>query len=133
MSLHRTPLVIPWWTLHTLYGAFFFLGMAGVVFGSPTLDLSKLDGLTALWGWAAAVSALVALIGSLRDEWETIERWGVLILDATVVFYAANAVILILNGTHPPSSTIFTVIVLVVSLLPVGRGISLLLRAGLRK
>lgn len=130
----RSPLVIPWWALTVVYSGFVVLGLATIVFGSPTLDLTTPHGYILFWGGAVSISALGAAYGSLSPRREVLERWSAVLLVAMVSVWAVFAFVLLF--TNIPASLArspFTIVVFMVTALPLIRALPLLKRSGVRR
>jgi hypothetical protein len=130
---HTAPVWIPRWILTAAYTGFAVLGVLGVIFGSPTLDLTNPDGYTVFWGAAVAAGALTAAIGSITERWEPVERIGNLLMVLTLILYCVDALYLVFGKTDGATSrAVFTGIVCIMTLLPLGRGFYLITRTGIK-
>lgn len=127
----RTPLVVPWWFLTTIYVGFAILGVASIAFGSPTLDLTTPHGYVLFWGIWVTLSGLAAAWGSLSPHRETLERWSATALAAVLLIWSVFAFVLL----FVPGSTgraQFTIIVFMIAALPAVRAAYLLRRSGVK-
>lgn len=134
MKLHnRSPLIVPWWVLTTIYIGFIVLGTAAIVFGSPTLDLTTPGGYTVFWGIAVTLSAVGAVVGSTSPHREALERWSSTVLVSVILSWTVSAfVLLFVGGSESWSRATFTIIVLMVTALPGVRVAYLLRRSGVK-
>jgi hypothetical protein len=130
---HRSPIYVPRWILTATYLGFVVLGVLAIIFGSPTLNVLNPHGYTLIWGVIATIGASIAAWGSMSDRREAIERWGNLIFVLDLIFYCLNALVLVL-GDHEDATqrAVFTGIVLMLTALPLGRGVYLLTRTGVK-
>lgn len=127
----RSPLVVPWWFLTTIYAGFAALGVASIVFGSPTLDLTTPHGYVLFWGVAVTLSGVGGIVGSSSPRRETLERWSATLLAAILLIWSLYAFVLL----FVPGSTSraqFTIIVFMIAALPAVRAAYLLRRSGVR-
>jgi drug/metabolite transporter (DMT)-like permease len=133
-SPDAAPVWIPRWILTAAYVGFATLGVLGVIFGSPTLDLTNPDGYTLFWGAAVAVGAITAAVGSFRERWEPIERYGNLLMVLALILYCVDALYLVFGHSgNGASRAVFTGIVCMMTLLPLGRGFYLITRTGIKR
>jgi len=132
MTSHlREPIPVPRWLFTTKYAIFILVGVAVVWASSPAVDEISPDWLTPIWGMGIIASAAFALVGSLRERFEPLERVAVVVLAALFVVFAIAPVVLVLQGDR--DRTLYSVIALGFSLLPILRSVQLLRTTGLRK
>lgn len=126
----RTPILIPRWVLAIKYGLFILLGVAIWRTTSPSFVQVVGDWYTTAWSWCLIAGAVVALLGSLREKTEKIERIGASALACLLLAYAVAPLNLVLRGD--PDRTAFSVVALIVSLLPLARSLQLWIGKGHR-
>lgn len=125
----RTPVVIPRWVLTLKYGLFVLLGAVVWWASAPSVDDVTPDWYTPTWGICLAAAASAAFVGSLRVQWEMpIERWAVSLLASLMFVYALAPISLVIAGNADRAS--FSVVALVISILPTARAVQLLRRTG---
>lgn len=128
----KHPLIVPRWVLAGIYVGFVILGGVAIAFGSPTLDLTTPSGYAAIWGCIAAVSAIGCFVGSIREAWEPLERWSLVVLMSVVIVYLVSALWLLFVDGGSLSRASFTVIVIMITALPATRAAYLLTRTGIK-
>jgi hypothetical protein len=126
----RTPILIPRWVLALKYGLFILLGVAIWRTTSPSFVQVVGDWYTTAWSWCLIAAALVALVGSLSERTEKVERVGVSALACLLLAYAVAPLNLVLRGD--PDRTATSVVALIVSLLPLARSLQLWIGKGHR-
>lgn len=125
----REPIHVPRWMLTAKYFAFMILGILSVIGGISSLELATFDAFTTYWSAGLVVSAAVAMVLSMRKEWEPKEKWAVLIVASLIVSWATAAIWrAAVEGDLGRITGAFGV--LVISLLPVTRALGLLRNAG---
>lgn len=131
---NRSPIFVARWILTASYLGFVGLGVLAIIFGSPTLNILNPHGYTLIWGSVAVVGAGVAALGSVSERRESIERWGNLLFVLDLIFYCINALVLVLGDhEHATQRAVFTMFVIMLTALPLGRGIYLLTRTGVKR
>jgi hypothetical protein len=126
----RTPILIPRWVLALKYGLFILLGVAIWRTTSPSFVQVVGDWYTTAWSWCLIAGAVVALLGSLREKTEKVERVGASALACLLLAYAVAPLNLVLRGD--PDRTATSVVALIVSLLPLARSLQLWIGKGHR-
>jgi len=112
--------------LVVMYSGFVGLGVVSAVAGIPSLDLTTPDGYVTPYALAIAVCAVVALVGSTAEARERTELTGALPLFCLLTAYAGAAGLRSLEGNLGTAA--FSIVVLMITLVPAARGISLLRR-----
>lgn len=125
----REPIHVPRWMLPGKYFAFMILGVLSVIGGISTLELATFDAFTTYWSAMLVLSSAVAMVLSLRAEWESAEKWAVLVIASLLISWATAAIIrAATEGDVGRIAGAFAV--LVISLLPATRALGLLRNAG---
>jgi FtsH-binding integral membrane protein len=132
MQYLRTPLTVPRYVLTVKYALFIALGAAvGTASAPSSFEAITPDWYTPIWGALLALSALLALIGSLRESREALERWSVSAVASLLIGYAFAPIVLVLAGDSDRLA--YSVVALTVAMVPVARAIQLLKRTGIKK
>lgn len=131
----REPLFIPRWLLGAKYVGFTCLGIVSLIYGIPTLDLSTFQGYVTLWAMALLLSSLLALFGSRRKRYERAEAWGAVGITAVMCGYAFGSIALVVSAPSPGQAygrAGFTIVLLMLTMVPLSRALYLLRRTGIR-
>lgn len=132
MSLWRKylgePVFIPRWALVIQYAFFVLLGAAINIATSPSFSIIAPGSWSSIWAVGIQLSAIGALIGSIKPKWEPLERWAALLLVALLFGYAFAPIELLLRGDA--TRTTYSAMALILSILPTARVASLVFRAG---
>jgi len=121
--------------LTTKYIFFAILGLLSVIGGIETLNILTFEGYTTYWSGLLIIAAAIAAIGSKKEEWESVEKWGA-VFSASLLGSWSVAALLRACGIGGEEADFgraagaFTV--LVITLLPATRAIFLLRRARTR-
>jgi hypothetical protein len=131
-AANRPRVEMPRWFLGLLYAQFAVLGVVSAVRGVPTLDLTTFQGYTTFWGAGVAITAGASAVFAAREKWEKWERWTVTGLGSGIVGYAYGALTLVSSGTPQESSArvAFSIVLIIIGTLLLGRALQLLLRTG---
>lgn len=127
----REPIVVPRSLLTLKYALFILFGASVLWASAPSLNQFTPDGYTGYWASFVSIASIVCLIGSTSNKrpYESIERWGALVLASLLVIYAFSPIILVLNGDSDRAA--FSVAALIVSILPTARALALIRRTGI--
>ena len=126
----REPIIIPRWVLTVKYAVFILLGVTVFIASSPAVDEVTPDWLTPIWGIGISVSAVIALVGSLTQRLEVLERWACAVLASLFLVFALAPIVLVIQGDE--DRAMYSVIALGFALLPIARAAQLLSRTGMQ-
>lgn len=126
----RSPIVIPRWVLILKYALFVLMGLSVWWASAPAVDALTPDWYTPVWALGVTLSATVAVIGSARERWESLERLAAVALASLLIVYAVSPIVLVLEGDADRAA--FSVVALVVCLMPAARAVQLIKRTGIR-
>lgn len=134
----REPITIPRWALSLKYLGFVALGVATSFAGVPSLQEATWRAYTIYWAAALTVVAVFAALGSLRAEWEAIEKWGAVGISSILSAYTFASIVITSHmfetgDPGAPGRVAFTIILGIINMLPIGRSISLLRRTGMHR
>lgn len=134
MRIGSDPIFVPRWMLTAKYFILALLGLAVAIATAPSLVESLGHGLSTIWGFGIALSALVAAYGSLSSDarHEFIERWSGSALVVLLLVYAFSPVWIIFTEGDL-DRVVYSVTALGLSGLPLLRALYLLRRTGLNK
>jgi hypothetical protein len=124
----RDPIIVPRWLLVVQYALFIGVGLAIAWATSPSFSAIAPGSWSEVWAIGLSASSAVALIGSTRKRWESLERWACLLVCGLLFGYAFAPIILLLQGDA--DRTVYSTMALILSLLPSARLWYLLRRAG---
>lgn len=108
------------------YLLFAIYGLSSAIAGAPTISTAVSSAYAFGWSIALTVAAILALIGSLREQWEGLEKWAAVavvgLLSTTVVasFHLA--------GMGDVNRVAFSVLLVIVTLLPAARAAALIIQ-----
>jgi hypothetical protein len=125
----QEPIIVPRWLLVLQYAFFMLLGVAIAVATHSTFSEVSPGSYTEVWAMGITASAAVAFIGSFHERWEAVERWAALTLCSLLIGYAIAPIELLLQGDS--TRTAYSVLALMISLLPSTRVALLIKRTGL--
>ena len=120
-------LVIPRWLLTIKYALFALFGIAAIIAGAPSLYATVGALYAFYWAIGLTIASIVACVSSLfeSDRAETVEKWAAV---AIVAFLSANvAGAITLVGLGEGNRVAFSVLLLIVTLLPAARAVALML------
>jgi peptidoglycan/LPS O-acetylase OafA/YrhL len=128
-ALVNSPILIPRWLVALTNALFVVLGVALIVAGSPSVDLSTPHGYLLPYGALMTGFAVLALFGSAMNKpWaETIETIGSLGVFCLLTVFVASTGGPALKGDANRAA--LAVVVLICSILAAWRGFSLLFAA----
>jgi len=122
----QVPIYIPRWVLTVKYALFIVLGLAVLWTTAPSLQVVTGDPYTQGWSGCVIVAATCALVGSTQKKLERLEKWSAAGLACLFIVYALSPIILVLQGDADRAA--YSVVALIVSLLPTARALQLLNR-----
>lgn len=119
-------LAIPRWLLTVKYGLFTVYGILASIAGAPTLANSVGESYAFVWSIGLALTAAIACVASIWDgpRGEQIEKWAAIAVVALLSAFLVGAVDLAVAGDTNRVS--FSVLVLIVTLLPAARAAALI-------
>lgn len=126
------PAIVLRVSLVIIYGLYAYGALIAFLVGVPIFDLTTPQGWTPVWAVLLGVSALVCMIGSIKDEWQRTERWAALGLSAAILAYIVPLHLVgYLEGDL--SRQFIAVIATIAGVLPIGRFVYLVAQTGKRK
>lgn len=132
MRYLRTPLTVPRYVLTVKYALFIALGVAvGTASAPSSFREITPDWYTPIWGVLLSLSALLALLGSLKEPGEALERWAASAVSCLLIGYAFAPIALVLEGDTDRLA--YSVVALTVAMVPTARAIQLLKLTGMKK
>lgn len=128
----RQRIDLPRWVLTLIYSLTLPLAAAIIWATSPSLDefFASIEWMTPVWAAALGLTGAVTAIGSLREEWEALERWSSLGLACLLVFYAFSPLWLVIQGDA--DRAVYSMTAFMIMVMPWWRTIGLLRRTGLK-
>lgn len=132
MNYLRSPLTVSRYVLTVKYALFIALGVAVATASAPSSfrEITP-DWYTPIWGVTLSLAAFLALLGSLKESREAMERWSVSTVACLLIGYAFAPIAFVLGGDTDRLA--FSVVALTIAIVPVGRSVQLLKGTGLRK
>ncbi len=124
-------LEVPRWVLTAVYLPVIVVGLFVWLASSPTFDLTVPEGFQAFWGIALSATALVATISSIRERFEVVERWAVMIMSSLLIGFACAPLQLVFGGDWDRAT--YSTIAIALSVIPTYRATSLIIRTGRRR
>ena len=124
-------LAVPRWIVSTLYFLFAALGVAALIIGVPTIELTTPEGWVGIWGVVVTATATVCALTSLRERFEVIERWAALLLVAFLDSYTIWAWVLVsYGGQQAVNRGAFAIVLTIMAFIPTIRLAYMLARVG---
>lgn len=119
-------LVIPRWLLTVKYALFAVFGVVALIAGAPSLSVTAGAIYAFYWAIALVIAAVVAFIASLYESKraEAVEKWAAVALVALLSANLAGAISLV--GLGDLNRAAFSVLILLVTLLPAARAVALI-------
>lgn len=81
------PAIVLRVSLVLTYALYVYGAIIAFLAGVPIFDLTTPQGWTSVWAVLLAVSAAFCMVGSVKDEWQAVEKWAALGLSSAVVAY----------------------------------------------
>lgn len=125
----REPITIPRWLLTIKYTLFVFVGVTVLWASSPSVDEVSPNWLTPVWAGGITLTATIALVGSLAERFEPLERWSCAVLASLFIVFAVAPISLVLQGDA--DRAVYSVIALGFACIPTFRTAQLLRRTGM--
>jgi hypothetical protein len=117
-------LVIPRWLLTVKYALFALYGVVTAIAGVPTIAESVDTVYAFIWSVVFTVVAALAAFGSISEKYECLEKWAAVSMVALLSSLLVGAIELV--GLGDLNRAGFTILVLIVTLLPGARGAALI-------
>lgn len=125
ISWGKTPIFVPRWMLSAKYAGFIVMGILFLLWGNVTLQLATFDLYTKFWAAGVIITAVLSLPGSIRETYESLEKWAALILSGLIMSWAVAAIFRAISESElsriPGAWAVF-----LVGLFPLARGFGLL-------